>query len=351
MFHSARLKLTFWYLLIIMFISASFSALIFHEASIELEHGFRRAELRLHAEEMGMHLPRRFSLRREDLRPELQDLAPRFLFIEDLEDAKQALIARLFIINGIIFIASALVSFAMAGKTLAPIEQAMEEQKRFVADASHELRTPLTALKTSIEVALRDKKLSTSQAKNVLKDSIKDIDLLSVLSQKLLHLSQLQQGLSLNLSKVNLSKISQDVIKKVKPLAKDKGIEIKTDLISVEIEAEKEQIQEMLTVFLDNGIKYTPENGKVFINLTKQKNEAIINISDTGIGISEKHLPKVFDRFYRVNSARANDKVDGFGLGLSLAKKIIKAHKGTVKVKSKVGEGTTFTITLPLKNY
>lgn len=348
MFHSARLKLTTWYLLIIMFISAFFSILIFHEVSLELERGFRRVELRHHAQDLGLHLPRRFSLRKEDLRPELQDIAPRFLFVDDLEDAKHALIFRLFMVNGIILVVSAVASYVMAGKTLAPIERAMEEQKRFVADASHELRTPLTALKTSIEVALRDKRLSRKQAKNVLKDNLNDIDHLTELSQKLLHLSRLQQGVNPNFSKVNLSKVIKNSVMKIKPLAKEKQIEIKTDLTSCEIKAQPEQIQEMLTLFLDNAIKYTPQKGKVFVSLTKQKKQAVIKIRDTGIGISEDHLPRIYDRFYRIDSARVKDKVDGFGLGLSLAKKIIKAHKGTVKVQSKVGKGTTFTITLPL---
>jgi two-component system sensor histidine kinase CiaH len=347
MFKSARIKLTIWYLLIIMLVSVFFSALIYHSVSSELERGFRRAELRYRAEELGIPLPQRFSLKPEELRPELRELAPRFLLVEDWEEACKTLRVRLLLINGVILVVSAAVSYYLAGRTLAPLEKAMEEQKRFVADASHEFRTPLTALKTSMEVALREKRLALSDARRVLKEGLEDIDQLSNLSGKLLLLSRLQKGADLAFKKVNFDELIKKLVKKMEPTAKKKDVKIETDLQSLQIEADEERLKEMILIFLDNAIKFTPKKGKISISLTK---DAKFVISDRGIGISQEHLPHIFDRFYRVDSARAKTKTDGFGLGLSLAKQIIKAHKGSIKVRSQVDKGTTFSIKLPIKH-
>ncbi len=349
MFHSARLKLTGWYLLIIMLVSVFFSLLLFQGVSTELDRGFRRAELRLYAEEMGMHLPRQFSMKRDDLQPDLQNLTPKFLLIEDLKEARQSILIRLFLVNGVILVVSAIASYAMAGKTLAPLEKALEDQKRFVADASHELRTPLTALKTSIEVALRDKRFSLTKARSVLSESLKDIDQLSHLSTKLLQLSKLQQGVKLQLRSVDFKKLVQESIKTIAPLAKAKQIIVTSKLESGTILAETEQVKEMILIILDNAIKYTAKRGRVEIVLKSQKKQMVLAVKDSGVGISQKDLPFIFDRFYQVDTARGKTNTDGFGLGLSLAEQIIKAHHGSIHVQSREGEGTTFSIKLPRK--
>lgn len=349
MFKSARIKLTTWYLTIIMLVSLCFSFFIYRAVSTELEMGFRRAEIRHHAQDMGLQLPRRFSMRQEELRPELQEIAPRFLFIEDLEEAKRAVLFRLVTVNGVILLVSALASYLMAGNTLAPIEKAMEEQKRFVADASHELRTPLTALKTSMEVALREKQFNSKQAKIVLKEAVTDIDHLANLSTKMLRLSSLQQGSKIKFSAVDLSELVKDVTNKIKPLAREKEIQIETDLTKCIIEADSEQIREMITILIDNAIKYSNKKDKVKFTLKPLKKYVQIIIQDSGIGIAQKHLPHIFDRFYRVDSSRSKKKADGFGLGLSLAKQIIEVHEGRIDVVSRVEKGTTFIVKLPLK--
>ena len=348
-FQSARVRLTAWYLVIIMLVSLFFSLMIYLGVSREFERGFRRAELRLHAEELGVLLPRRFSIQPEDLRPELRGLQPRIFFIEDLVDARKGILIRLMMINGVILVVSAAASYLMAGRTLAPLEKSMEEQKRFVADASHELRTPLTALKTSIEVALREKNISESQARGILKDSLGDVDKLSHLSTQLLHLSRLQQGAPLKVSTVDIAQVVRDAVKKMTPLAKQKKIVIRNKVTAGSIKAEPGQIEEMLTIFLDNAIKFTPDKGTITLQSSTEKKNLILTIRDTGIGIPEKHLPKIFDRFYRADSARAKGTIDGFGLGLSLAKQIIEAHGGSVRVESTVGKGTMFTIRVPRK--
>lgn len=350
MFKSARLKLTGWYLLIIMLISVSFSIVIYMRMAMELEGGFRRAELRLKAEELGISLPRRFSDLPGDLPPRLREISPRFFFVEDLQAAKKRLGLNLLMVNGVILGISALAGYFLAGKTLRLIEVAMEEQRRFVADASHELRTPLTALKTSMEVALRDKKMSLQEAKRVIKSNLEDINGLQSLSNNLLSLAKLQSNSqSVVFENVNIAGVIKKAYQKIMPLAKKKEIEIKLETKSQAIQANEESLEEMMLIFLDNGVKFTPKGGKVIVTTKIDKKYAIFKIKDTGVGIAKKDIPHLFDRFYRVDQSRSKNKVAGFGLGLSLAKKIIEIHQGSVNVASTLGKGTTFTVRLPLK--
>lgn len=351
MFRSARLKLTAWYLLIIMFISLSFSAVIYAGLAAELERGLHLAELRHRAEELGIPLPRRFSVRPEDLPPRLREISPHFFLVDDLEEAKERLALNLLAINGIIFMVSALAGYLLAGRTLKPIENTLEEQKRFVADASHELRTPLTALKTSMEVALRGKKMSLEEAKRVMKSNLEDVDSLKSLSNNLLTLANFQNnGQSLIFKDVDILEVVKEAYRKILPLAKEKNISIVLKVQNQNIKANKESLSQMILIFMDNAVKYTLPKGKATVAAKTEKNHLFIEVKDTGIGISQENLPHIFDRFYRVDQSRSKDKVAGFGLGLSLAKRIMEIHKGSVKVASEVSKGTTFTVKLPLRH-
>jgi len=343
MLRSARVKLTGWYLLIIMLISVSFSAVIYLGVSRELERGFRRTEMRLRAEKFGIPPSQRFSGRRKDAKP-------RFSFIEDLGVAKKRVALGLLTVNVIILGISAAAGYFLAGKTLKPIEKAMNEQKRFVADASHEFRTPLTALKTSMEVALREKKMSASQVKKLIKSNLKDVDGMQSLANNLLSLANYQNnGGNFNFEEVNLAEVIRTTYKKILPLAKKEGVDIRLKIQDCVVEADKTSLGEMVLIFLDNAVKYTPKGGKVTISTQKDKKFALVKIKDTGIGISKQDITHIFDRFYRVDQSRSKNNVQGFGLGLPLAKKIIEIHKGSVKVFSKIGKGTAFIIKLPLK--
>jgi len=344
MFRSARIKLTGWYLLIIMLISVVFSVGIYSVVSRELERGFGRAEMRFRAEELGLPSVDQLS--------KWQKKATHFSLVEDLEAVKKRVILRLLIVNGVILGVSAAAGYFLAGKTLRPIERAMNEQKRFIADASHELRTPLTVLKTSMEVALRDKKMSVSQAKKLIKSNLDDVDGMHSLSDKLLNLANYESnGGSLNFEKISLSEAIKLAYRKILPLAKKKGIEVKLRLQECIIEADKTSLEEMVLIFLDNAVKYTPKGGKVTIFTRADKKYAFIKVKDTGIGISKQDIPHVFERFYRVDQSRSKNSARGFGLGLSLAKKIIEIHKGLVKVSSKIGKGASFAVKLPLKHF
>jgi two-component system sensor histidine kinase CiaH len=345
MFESARIKLTAWYLLIIMLISASFSVAIYKELTLELNRMERMHRLRIERrlpEDRGLLPP-----------PNGLDESPRALLLDPslINETKNRLKIILGLVNLAIFAASAMAGYFLAGKTLRPIEKAMAEQKRFIDDASHELRTPLTAMKTSLEVALRERKISLREIKKVIKSNLEEVDNLDALSTGLLNLSRYQQGKNnFVFTKVDLRQVIDRAQKKITPLAKKKKIKLNLKIKNHSLTAEAVSLEEMLVIFLDNAVKYTPRKGRITLIAKKDNKNSLIEIKDNGVGIEKKHLPHLFERFYRIDQARSKNKVEGFGLGLALAKEIIKIHHGSVKVSSLAGKGTTFTIKLPLKH-
>ncbi len=336
MFQSARLKLTVWYLLVIMLISFIFSIVIYREVNSELRRRFVNIENRLKLEQKV---------------PKIIQSGPKPFFIEDLIAARRRVMLLLLFSNGTILIISAAAGYFLAGKTLRPIEEMLKTQNRFIADASHELRTPLSAVKTSTEVALRNKKLSTAEAKNILKDNLKDIDSLQKLTDSLLSLAQYQSGESnYNLQQTDIKEVIENTIRKIRPMADKKNISISLKAKHHYLESDEIGLEEMMLIFLDNAVKYTPEGGEIKIEAKADLRQVTIKIKDTGIGISSKNISRIFERFYQVETARSKNKGSGFGLGLPLAKKIIDFHKGTITVSSRLQKGSIFTIKFPFRN-
>ena len=196
-------------------------------------------------------------------------------------------------------------------------------------------------------MALRDKKLTLIEAKKVIKSNLEEIENLEALTNNLLTLASLEEnGRKLSFQKVNIQKIITSAYRKILPLALEKKIKIKVESRGGEIFGDEESLEKMVLIFLDNAVKYTPQGGKVWLKSRQEKGKIVLEIKDTGIGISKTDLPHIFERFYRADKARVKG---GFGLGLALAKRIIELHHGSVKVTSQVGKGTKFTIRLPLK--
>ena len=267
----------------------------------------------------------------------------------DLRTAKQRVVIMLLFANGAIIIISAFVGYFLAGRTLRPIEEMVEEQNRFIADASHELRTPLSALKTSTEVALREKKISGAEARKILEENLEDIGSLELLSERLLHLAQYQKGERvLAFEKIDLAKTIQSSYKKILPLARKKNIKINIEVQDNYIEADRVSIEEIILILLDNAVKYTPDGGKVLVSSQIEGRNAVIKVIDSGPGIGPRDIPRIFDRFYRVDHSRSKIKISGFGLGLPIVKRVVELHHGTVSVSSKVGQGSTFIVRLPV---
>lgn len=338
MFSKARLKLTFWYLLILMLVSLSFSLVIYKGVSLELDRFTRLQKFRIERRfQEGEFLPA----------PRFRNIPP-LMDPELVEETKQRLALILIAVNGGILILCGGLAFFLAGKTLRPIKEMVDEQNRFISDASHELKTPLTSLKTSLEVSLRDKNLTLKEAKKIISESIEEVNKLQSLSEGLLQLFQYQKpNNQMKFEKISLAQIIKKSIQRVLPLAKKKEITIEDQSQDFEFSGDQDALVDLLVILLDNAIKYSPKGKSVTIFSKKTDGSILISIKDQGIGIAEKDLPDVFDRFYRADLARSKEETGGYGLGLSIAKKIADAHHGKITVKSKLGEGSTFTVHLP----
>ena len=342
MFRHARIKLTAWYLLIIMAISMSFSFVIYRMMTFEMDRFAERQQSRIVRElENTAFFP-------APPRP-INDT--KFIVFDPaiLQETKQRLAMQFLIINVTIIIIAGGLGYVLAGKTLRPIASMLDEQKRFISDASHELRTPLTALKSSIEVATRDKNMTLDDARAVLKDNITDVNTLQTLTDQLLELARLEMnGNKKYFETVDIQTIVATAIKRVAPIAKKRNVRIETDMHSSIVYGNTQTLIDSCVVLLDNAIKYSAKNKSVTVIMTTQGGSAVISIQDEGIGISPSDLPHIFDRFYRADAARSKSKTNGYGLGLSIAKKIIEEHNGKLTVKSTLHKGSTFTISLPV---
>jgi len=340
MFNKARIKLTAWYLLIIMLISITFSVFIHKVLVIELE---RFARIQKNRIERNLSEERHFVI--DPHIPPPPRVNP-----ELIEETKGRITVVLVLINAIIFLFSGATGYILAGKTLKPIQEMMDEQNRFVSDASHELRTPLTSLKTAMEVALRSDKFSIKEAKNLIKENILEVNKLEMLSGALLQLSLSQQQIQNDVfQEVDLNTIIKEAVNQISIIAKAKNIHINDQSKTGRIIGNKKKLIELFIIVFDNAIKYSPKNSTITIVEKKIKDTIELTIKDTGIGIAEKDIPHIFDRFYRADSARQKKDSGGFGLGLSIAKEIVNRHQGNIFVNSKVGKGTEIHIVLSVK--
>lgn len=332
MFTQARIKLTAWYLCIIMLISVMFSVAIYRNLTSELERGFNRISQR-YLQEYGP-IP-------SQLRPEI--LEPSYL-----QSSEDRIKLELIYVNLFILVVSGIGGYILAGITLSPIKKMIDEQNRFITDASHELRTPITSLKSEIEVYLRGKNHNEKESKQLAKSNLEEVNNLQTLSDSLLELAQYQKSPSQQaFTSVSLLNIVEKAEKKLQNIAKQKNIMIYVKMVNLKVMGDEESLTQLFGILLDNAIKYSPQNTKVTINAVKIDGFVKITIKDEGMGITEKDIPQIFDRFYRADNSRTKQDVAGYGLGLSIAKKIIADHKGSIRVSSTLNKGTTFTLELP----
>lgn len=345
MFGRARLKLTLWYLLIIMLISISFSAVIYSFLTSEINRAIRMEKLR----QQGVYPKKKFLVQFNEPVPH-QGIIVSPPNPEVLEEAKERILVMLIAINIGILGLSGVAGYLLAGLTLKPIKNMMDEQNRFITDASHELRTPLTTLKSEIEVNLRDKKLTLTEAKRLMESNLEEVNNLQYLSDNLIKLAQTHKPNGIKFQKVSLLEISNQANKKVEKLAKKKNITVINNVEDISIQADSQSLTELFVIFIDNAIKYSPEDSEISLSSKKSGSSIVIEIKDEGIGIDKKDIPLLFERFYRADKARSKKDTDGFGLGLSIAKQIVDKHNGSIEVKSKPGIGTVFQVKLPLKH-
>lgn len=273
---------------------------------------------------------------------------PPVVTISDLEDTHKRLVLILILINAGILMLAGAAGYFLAGRTLKPIADMVAEQNRFITDASHELRTPLTALRSEIEVNLRDKDLDLPQAKALLKSNLEEVESLQLLSDNLLQLAQshYQNGIGV-FKQVSLSDVIESAQRKVQPLAVKKEIIIHSDTGIFTLSGDRQSLIQLFVILFDNAIKYSGERKKISVTTNTIDHSVSIAVSDEGIGIRKKDLEHIFDRFYRADTSRTKQAIAGYGLGLSIAKDIVAMHHGVISVRSKLEKGTTFTIQLP----
>jgi len=231
---------------------------------------------------------------------------------------------------------------------LAELDQRELEQAQFIADVSHELRTPLTILRGGIEVAIEGER-SADEYRQALSEALVEIQHLIRISENLLFLSRGTSGrVTMSLSRVDLCRFAETIAGEFEAAAAEKGLgmEFSAAVPRAEVLGDKNRLREVLHNLLENAIRYT-EKGQVAVRVEVSDGNAVVVVEDTGVGIDEKDMPYVFDRFFRSDRARRAYR-GGSGLGLSIVRWIVEAHKGQVRVDSQLGQGSRFHVALPL---
>ncbi|MBZ4654945.1 MAG: integral rane sensor signal transduction histidine kinase [Peptococcaceae bacterium] len=239
-------------------------------------------------------------------------------------------------------------SLFLADRALIPIKKSWQRQKDFIADASHELRTPLAVIQTNLELVLDNpretvesqfKWLENIQIEN--KRMTKLVDDLLFLARADFH-EEMQ-----DMACFPLDLAVKEALAPFEPVAVKKGITLESSIVpNLSILGNETRLKQLIVILLDNAIKYTPAGGSIVLELKDKGSHIEISVQDSGEGIETVHLEKIFERFYRVDKARSRQS-GGTGLGLAIAECIVKEHRGTIKVFSTPGQGTTFQVSLP----
>jgi heavy metal sensor kinase len=226
------------------------------------------------------------------------------------------------------------------------LEQLFTAQQRFVADVSHELRTPLTAVRGNLDLIRRYGMDPPS-----LEAVESEVDRMSRMVSDLLLLARADSGgVTLDLMTLDLDTVVTEIYREAQVLAKDRDLKIVMARFEpARIQGNPDRIKQLLLNLVSNAIKFTPDGGQVTLSLWQDEGEAVVQVSDTGVGIGPEDLEHIFDRFYQADSSRTRKDINsGSGLGLSIAKWIAEAHGGTLAAESELGQGTTFTLRVPL---
>ncbi len=226
-----------------------------------------------------------------------------------------------------------------------------ESRQEFVSNVSHELKTPLTSMKVLADSLLMQEEVPNELYKEFMGDIAEEIDRENKIINDLLALVKMdKKAANLNIEQVNINDLLELILKRLKPIASKKNIEMVLESFRpVMAEVDEGRLTLAFTNLVENAIKYNKENGWVHVSLDADHKFFFVKVTDSGAGIPEESLDYIFERFYRVDKSHSNE-IDGTGLGLAITKSAILVHKGAIKVSSQVGEGTTFSVRIPL-NY
>jgi len=329
MFRSATFKLTVWYLTVVAIISVMFSVVVYHFAVNELRNGLAHQSHRIYE-----NFP-------------VFNNSPLLKSGGDLTTGSHHILSQLFWFNVSVLILAGIASYYLARRTLRPIEAAHKRQQRFTADVSHELRTPLTSLKMSSEVAMMDKSADKTALRDALESNLEDATKMEQLINSLLRLTRLDaDAVQASFGPLKSKDIVSSAMEQVSKQAASKQMTITTSGKDLPLFGDRDSLTQLLVILLDNAIKYSPPKSSVEIETKTDSDHALLIVRDHGQGMSPDVLPHVFDRFYRADASRAKT-TEGYGLGLSIAKLISDNHQATLTLTSRLGHGTTATVSLP----
>ena len=319
MFTKARLKLTFFYLLIVFCIISVFSVLLFYNTAQRIKDNF------------------------ED------DSVPRSTKTALSQEAINELQKSLMFGDLIVIILAGLLSYWLAGKTLKPIKIALDAQEQFSANASHELRTPLSVIKIDFEVFLKHKQPTIGEAETVISSSLEEVNRLGTMIENLLVLARSKKTkVEIEFSEVDIVKVINSVIEKLQLSAETKNLSLTLKVEdSLPVMGNEKLLGQLFFNLLQNAINYT-DKGNITL-IIKAEDKVRVEIQDTGVGIDKDELNNIFKPFYKIDASRSI-KPGGVGLGLSIVKDIVDKHNGFINIISEIGQGTTVAVTLPAVN-
>lgn len=265
------------------------------------------------------------------------------------DDVRSDLSNTLLLVNGVLVALSVLASYWLATRTLRPIQEAYDRQRQFLSDASHELRTPLAILQANLE---NERDGGAANLRMSAEGHLEEVKRMSALVSDVLSLSKLEHaGVDVAQEPMTVNDVLQKVVDRLAPIAAkhDVSLMLEDAPETFTILANEEPLIRVLTNIIENAILYNRPQGSVSISLQREDGNVRIDITDTGVGIAEKDVQKIFDRFYRADKSRSR-RTGGSGLGLSIARSIVESFGGGIAMKSTVDVGTTVSITLPIHN-
>jgi two-component system sensor histidine kinase CiaH len=318
LFNQARLRLTLFYVAVITLILVIASLVLFYSIAQDMQ---------------------------EEVEGEFVSEKAQTVFVEKTITGLET---KIFMIDSLVIIMIAGLSYWLAGKTLQPIQRSLTSQKRFVADASHELKTPLTIMKSNLEVAMR--KASQKGNNNpILAVNLEEVERMNKIVEDLLTLSRIDNNQEqLQFSRTDISLIASDSVEKLRGYAENRNVDMQIQTEnSLYVFGDYYRLEQAFINIVKNAIDYSSQEGKVFVSVEQAYNQAIISFQDNGIGMESEEQKHIFDRFYRIDKSRSR-KQGGSGLGLSIVKWIIDQHHGSISVQSTLGNGTKVIISLPL---
>ncbi len=271
-----------------------------------------------------------------------------FLDITSQQEILTNLIYTFIIVALITLIFIFFISRFFANKSISPVKEAFDKQKQFIADASHELKTPLSVINTNVDVLLSNSEDTIKNQTKWLQYIKSESERMAKLTNDLLYLTQVDYSdKKMIFTDFNLSEAVENAILTMEAVIFEHNISLNYKIEpNLMTHGSNEEIRQVIMILLDNALKYTSRNGSVDILLGRNHNSIVLSVANTGEGIPEEHLEKVFDRFYRTDKSRAR-KLGGYGLGLAIAKTIIDQHKGRIFAKSIPNEKTILYIELP----